>query len=105
MNTMSGMTMLVLTAVFFLKYRPKSRNSLFLCMISVIMGGVSVILSDSSVLAELTECFLQVSVLICCFVKLRRERELLNRRKARLKNCKCGRFTTEKKQPHPRVCA
>lgn len=106
MNILSGIVVLLVTAVLFLKYKPRMHSSLQTCLLSGVLGVLPLFLTDGPLVLQLIQHFLQAVVLVCCFVKLREERILANRRKARLKNCKCGRngkFVEE--QQHPRVCA
>ncbi|HEX3037709.1 MAG TPA: hypothetical protein VHO94_01790 [Oscillospiraceae bacterium] len=108
MNIVSGIIVIAVTAVLFLKYKPRTRSSLQICLLSGILGVLPLFLTDGPLTLQLVQHFLQAVVLVCCFAKLREERILANRRKARLKNCKCGRsgkLVETVPQQQPRVCA
>jgi hypothetical protein len=108
MNILSGIVVLAVTAVLFLKYKPRMRSSLQICLLAGVLGVLPIFLTDGPLAFQLVQHLLQAVVLVCCFAKLREERILVNRRKARLKNCKCGRsgkFVETPPQQHPRVCA
>ena len=108
MNILSGIVVLAVTAVLFFKYKPRMRSSLQICLLAGVLGVLPLFLTDGPLALQLVQHFMQVTVLVCCFGKLREERILVNRRKARLKHCKCSKsrkFVDAPSQQRPRVCA
>jgi hypothetical protein len=107
MNVLSGIIVLSVTGVLYLKYRPKLHSSLSICLMAGFLGVIPLFLTDGPLLLQLIQHVMQATVLVCCFVKLRQERILTNRRKARLKHCKCSRNSKYQapSQSNSRVCA
>lgn len=108
MNMLSGIAVLALTAMLYFKYRPKLQSSRTICLLSGLLGVMPLFLTDGPLPLQLIQHFMQATVLVCCFIKLRQERILANRRKARLKHCKCGRngnLAAAPTKSNSRVCA
>lgn len=107
MNTVSGIIVTLITAVLYLKYRPRLRSSLQICFMSGILGVVPFFLTDGPVLLQVIQHVLQATVLLCCFIKLRQEKIIADRRKARLKGCRRRGTLAAKEQPQvqSRACA
>lgn len=108
MNMLSGIAVLFLTAVLYFKYRPKLQSSRTICLLSGLLGVMPLFLTDGPLPLQFIQHFMQATVLVCCFIKLRQERILANRRKARLKRCKCSRnskMNAAPAQSNSRVCA
>ncbi len=105
MNMFFGFSMLAATAFFFVKYRPKSKESLELCFLCGLVAILSMILSDGLLPLQVAEHLMQAVMVGCCFLRLRQERIFLNRRRARLRNRRrSGRIKGEEPVP-PRACA
>jgi len=83
MNIFTGMAMLILSAVLFLKYRPKSQNSRALCVLTGLMGFMALYAGAGSWKFQLIQLALQAVVSFCCFAQLRREKIMRARRAAR----------------------
>lgn len=83
MNMLTGMAMMVMAAILFLKYRPKSDNSRTLCAVTTLMGFLVMYAGAGSWKFQLIQIVLQAVVGFCCFAQLRREKILRTRRAAR----------------------
>lgn len=105
MNTFSGLAVLILTAGLYFKYQPRLRSSLCTCLLSGVLGLTPLFLTDGPLTLQLAQHFMQAIVLLCCFVKLRKEQILVNRRKARLKGCKRGKLSATTPQTQSQACA
>lgn len=105
MNMFFGFLMLAATMFLFIKYRPKSKESMELCFLCGLTAILSMILSDGLLPLQAVEHTMQAVMVGCCFLRFRRERIFLNRRKERLKNRrKSGRLKEGAPVP-PRACA
>lgn len=105
MNILSGVVVLTVTTVLYFKYKPKKRSSLYICLLAGIVGIISLFLSDGLLSLQLIRYTMQIIVLFCCFIQLRHEKILIDRRKARVKHCKCGKFNSERSKSNPSTCA
>lgn len=85
MNFFMGCLVLVSTAVLFFQYRPRSVQSREICLLSWIVGLISLVLSDGVLILQLVQSMMQLGILSCCFIRLRGERKYLERRKQQLR--------------------
>ncbi len=83
MNVFTGMTMLILAAAMYVKYKPRAKKSRALCGITGMMGFLSLLAGAGNWKIQLIQLVLQLAVGFCCFVQLRRE-EKFRRRHMRL---------------------
>ena len=83
MNIFTGMAMLILAGVLYLKFRPKSQNSRELCALTGLMGAMVVYAGAGSWVFQLVQLALQLVVGFCCFAQLRREKIIRARRAVR----------------------
>ena len=108
MSFMMGCFMLAATAFFFFKYRPRSKESRQICLLSSLMGLMSLILTDGVLILQLAQVMMQVVMLSCCFLRLRGERKYLQRRKKQLRRTRLGNQTKRynaSPKPTGRACA
>jgi hypothetical protein len=82
MSAFTGIAMILLSGVLYLKYSPKSKDGRLLCMMTGMMGIMSLIVSSGSWGFQLIQLGLQIVVGLCCFVQLKREKILRARRRA-----------------------
>lgn len=83
MNVFTGITMLIFAAAVYAKYKPRSENGRLLCAMSAMMGFMALLAGAGNWKFQLLQIALQLTVALCCFVQLRRERILRRRRAAR----------------------
>lgn len=83
MNMFTGIMMMILAAVLYFNFRPKSENSRMLCAVTGLMGFLVLYAGGGSWKFQLIQLVLQAVVGFCCFVQLRREKIVRARRAAR----------------------
>lgn len=103
MNIFTGTIMLVFAAIMYLKYKPRSENSLILCVMSGMMGVMAFLAGTGSWKFQLIQTALQLTVAFCCFVQLRREK-ILRRRRTGVRNLRVHRVG-EQPQDKVKTCA
>ena len=80
MSSFTGIAMLILAGVLYLKYSPKSQNGRVLCTMTGVMGVMALLTGSPSWKVQLIQTALQMVVGFCCFVQLRREKIIRTRR-------------------------
>ena len=81
MNWISGIIMLCGVAGMAFWFRPKERDSLLLCGIGLLMGVLSLLMSDGLLPLQAVEQGMQAVILGLCFVQLRREKKARSARR------------------------
>ena len=105
MNLVSGLVLMAAVVAMALKYRPVARDSLLVCGIGLLMGVLSLVRSDGLLELQMVEQAMQLVVLGCCFVQLRKEAALRKKQRAMRKRAQ------RRALPHPvgpedsRACA
>ena len=100
-NLVSGLVLVAAVVAMALKYRPVARDSLLVCGI----GLLSLVMSDGLLELQMVEQAMQLVVLGCCFVQLRKEAALRKKQRAMRKRAQ------RRELPHPvgpedsRACA
>ena len=82
-NLVSGLVLVAAVVAMALKYRPVARDSLLVCGIGLLMGVLSLVMSDGLLELQMVEQAMQLVVLCCCFVQLRKKQRAMRKRAQR----------------------